>query len=125
MYLIDSDILIDYLRLHEPAIEFLDGLEKAEMALSFVTKFEVLDGCKKKINENRAFKLLNEFEIMSLNEKVSERAFQIYQNLRWKANIGMSDSMIAATAIHNKCVLISRNVKHFDKVPGIKLKKPY
>ncbi len=125
MYLIDSDILIDYLRLHEPAIEFLDGLEKSEMALSFVTKFEVLKGCRKKINENRAFKLLNKFEILPLNEKVSERAFQVYQNLRWRADIGMSDSMIAATAIQNKCVLISRNVKHFDKVPGIKLKKPY
>jgi tRNA(fMet)-specific endonuclease VapC len=45
--------------------------------------------------------------------------------LRRNGNIiGDADLFIAATAIHHDLILVTRNVRHFQRVPGLKLHTP-
>ena len=37
----------------------------------------------------------------------------------------MPDSIIAATAIINKSELLTRNVKDFEKIKGLRVRSPY
>jgi tRNA(fMet)-specific endonuclease VapC len=49
-----------------------------------------------------------------------ESAMVHYQELRaGRYNIGGNDLRIAAIALENDAVLITRNEQHFDRIPGL------
>lgn len=125
MYLIDSDILIDYLRLHEKAIDLLNNLNRKDRAIAHISVFELLRGCNKKTQEAQINRFIKKFSVIKLDEKIAKKALEIYRIKRWTIGLGIVDSFIAATGILNKCELITRNVKHYQNIPGLKIKTPY
>jgi len=63
-------------------------------------------------------KLLSNFEILPLEEKISKKAGQISAG---NNNLEIVDAIIAATAISHKLDLVTLNVKDFEKINGIEL----
>ncbi|GAA6617295.1 type II toxin-antitoxin system VapC family toxin [Scytonema sp. NUACC26] len=60
--------------------------------------------------------LLSEFNILQYDEKSQE----IYQNLRnQRIRIGTQDLRIASIVLANKGILLTRNLRDFEKVPGL------
>lgn len=125
MYLIDSDILIDYLRLQEKAIAFLDNLAREDRSIAHISVFELLKGCTKKSQEAQINRFIKKFPVVNIDEKIAKKALEIYRIKRWTIELGIADSFIAATAIVNNQELITRNVKHYKTIEGLKLKTPY
>lgn len=125
MYIIDTDILIDYLRLQEKAINFLDSLSRKERCIAFLTVFELLKGCSNKEQEARISRFTKKFGILDLNADIAKTALQIYRVKRWTIGLGIADSFIAATALRYKCELVTRNIKHYQSIEDLKLKTPY
>lgn len=125
MYLLDSNILIDYLRLHKPAIDFVDGLLEKHRNIALITHFELIKGCEKKIHEFKIGQFLKHFRIIHLSKEISGKALKIYRTCRWGSNLDIPDAFIAASAILNKLTLITRNTKHFKAIPSLKIEKPY
>lgn len=125
MYLIDSDILIDYLRLHEKAIDFLDNLNRKDRAIAHISVFELLKGCTRKTQEDQINRFIKKFQIINMNEKVVKKALELYRVKRWTFGLGIADSFIAAIGILNKCELVTRNTKHYKNISGLKIKTPY
>ncbi len=125
MHLFDSDILIDYLRLHPPAVAFLDAIKKKERTIALISVFELLKGCANKTQEARINRFLKHFTILPLNEKIAKTALEIYRVKRWAFGIGIVDCFIAATAIVNRTPLVSRNIKHYKGISSLKLETPY
>ena len=39
--------------------------------------------------------------------------------------LGIPDALVAATAIHHQLVLYTRNVRHFQMIPDLKVVPPY
>lgn len=126
MYLFDSDILIDYLRLHKPAIQYLDKLEKRDRNIAFITQFELLKGCNKKSQAQKISSFLKNFQILPLNEAISKKALQIFRDIKWHSSIDIPDTFIAASAlVHGKLTLVTRNIKHYRSIETLKIEKPY
>lgn len=125
MYVIDSDILIDYLRLHDKAINFLDNLNRNERCIAFLTAFELLKGCSNKEQEARINKFIKQFPVLNLNTDISKLALQLFRVHRWTNGLGIADSLIAATAIKHKYQLVTRNIKHYQNIKELKIKTPY
>lgn len=125
MVLIDSDILIDYLRLYPAAQEFLEGLPVKERALAVISQLELLQGCRKKEEEAMIDRFLKHFKIFPITPKISERALRVFREGRWKTQLSIPDSFIAATALSHHLTLVTRNEKHYAWIPGLVLKKPY
>ena len=55
------------------------------------------------------------------NFEVVEKAIEIYVQLHKGKQIEDDDIFIAATAIVNDCTLVTANIKHFERVEGLKL----
>lgn len=120
-FLVDSDILIDYLRGLSKTRDFLFKLRKEGKLLISVINIveiysgkEIKDSTKRKIIEH----FLNEFEIIPLNENLAKYA----GILRLNYQLPFADAIVAASAIQTGSNLVTKNTKHFSKIKNLKIK---
>jgi len=120
--LLDSTVVIDLLRGHEPALEFVRGLN-AVPAASEITRVEVLRGVRS--GERRLTeRLLGTLGWIALDESIARRAGELGR--RWRAShrgLATADLVIAATAQEHGLSLATANVRHFPMFQG--LEPPY
>ena len=120
--LLDSTIVIDLLRGHRPALEFVGGLDQVPAA-SEITRVEVLRGVRS--GERRMTeRLLGTLAWIALDEPIARRAGELGR--RWRAShrgLATADLVIAATAIEHELGLATLNVRHFPMFE--KLTPPY
>lgn len=122
--LIDSDVLIDYLRGYEKAIIWLHSIEEP-IFVSGYTYFELVEGCRNSKDLQRLEKFVSLFEVLWLGEKEIHNALSILKSNKFKYGIGFIDCLIGETALQYKKRLYTFNVKHYKAFPGIKIFKPY
>jgi predicted nucleic acid-binding protein len=122
-YLIDSNVLIGYMAGLIPlkGSDFVENLFNSQFLISVVTKIEVLgyNDLPHKITAMSNFVSLS--EILPLNEIVTEKTIELKRSFR-KMKLG--DAIIAATAIVDNLVLITRNVDDFKFIPSLKVLNP-
>jgi predicted nucleic acid-binding protein len=112
--LVDSSVLIDYLRGHQGAAELLEEEHLAEpLHASEITRLEVLAGMRP-AEENVTRSLLSTLVWHPVDAEVAEEAGALgRQWLPGHHTIDGADLAIAATAIHIDSRLLTRNVRHF------------
>ncbi|MBP9886283.1 MAG: type II toxin-antitoxin system VapC family toxin [Leptospiraceae bacterium] len=113
--LIDTDILIDVTRKKESAIVFLENLEKDYiLSISYITRMELLVGCKNKLEQEKILKAMSDFAIFDINNKTTIIAEQLLISHHLSHGLLIPDSIIAATAIEANITLCSKNYKDFQ-----------
>jgi tRNA(fMet)-specific endonuclease VapC len=124
--IIDTDILIDFLRNRKESVEFIIKLENKKTILSStaINAFELYYGAhksKQSIQTLQATKnLLDRLILFPLTPRSAQRAGQIYAELELKGNpIGLRDTFIAAIALTRRCIIATKNTSHFKKVKDI------
>ena len=99
--------------------------EGHEVTLNPIAYFESKRGLMKPQYAEKLVKLENfatEYPMLVMNKSVADAAAQIQSDLeRVGQKIHEMDTLIAATAIAHKAIVITRNVKHLARVPGIRL----
>jgi tRNA(fMet)-specific endonuclease VapC len=125
-YLVDSDWLIDALAGIPTATEPLAQLSDDGMAISIVTLGEVLEGAylfpdpAAQLTRFRQF--LADFPVVTLTEPIMERFARQRATLRQRGMlIPDFDLLIAATALHHDLTLLTRNARHFGRIPDLQL----
>ena len=120
--LVDTSIVIDFLRQKDKDQTVLVNLEKSshQLFVSIITHTESYSG--KSIWERKeameALKLvLSSKKILPIDEKISEKAGEI----RAKYDKHLGDAVVAATALYHKLELATLNIKDFKKISGLKL----
>ncbi len=107
--LVDTDVLVDHLR---GARRFVpDG----RVCVSVVTRAELFAG--RATNEARVRRLLSPFSELAVDGAVAERAGRITRD----HGLRLPDALIAATALEHDLALITRNLRDFGRVPGLRL----
>jgi predicted nucleic acid-binding protein len=124
--IIDTDILIDFLRNQKEAVAFVTQLEEKKTLLSTtaVNAFELYYGAHKSKQSAQTLqatkKLLDRLVLLSLTPRSAQRAGHIYAELELDGHpIGLRDTFIAAIALTRKCSVATRNIEHFKKVKGL------
>lgn len=126
MVCFDTDFLVALLRKEEVAIEKLETYVEREGVLSttVISACELFggaykgDGAEKKIT--RVKELLRRLEILELNLSSSELFGKVYNELRLQGrDIGVLDTLISSIVLANGDKLITRNIKHFERVTGL------
>lgn len=122
--LVDTSILIDYLRGHPEAAELLERERVlARLHASEITRLEILSGMRSR--EERATRaLLSALAWHPVDAEVTEEAGSLGRRwLRSHHAIDSADLAIAATAIRTGSRLLTRNVRHFPMFAD--LRSPY
>jgi predicted nucleic acid-binding protein len=127
MILADSTILIDLSRGNEEAILYCDDERKngQKIAISVMSSMELIIGCRDKKELNRTSKFLADFVVIDISIPISKRALQLMLQFNMSHGLVIPDGFIAATALEENLELVTSNVRHFEMIPGISLKKPY
>lgn len=118
-YLIDTNIVIYFLGdlIPAPHNDFLSNLFDKNINISVISKIELFSRDLSSKEENAIKTFLNNAHVSPLDESIANIAAKIRRN--YKLKIG--DVIIAATAVENKCNLITRDVKDFGKISDIKI----
>lgn len=125
-YLIDTDYLIDATGDDRRATEALERLSAHGLAVSIISYGEICEGAFADIDPDRilsAYRLfLADYSILPLSEEIMERFAHTRAYLRRTGQlIPDLDLLIAATAIHHNLHLVTRNLRHFARVPGLSI----
>jgi len=133
MYLLDTSYLIDLIRGRPEAVKIARKIdeEKAYVAISVVTMHEYLLGVflsywneKEKLKKmlERAEVELARFDIIPYTTEIAKRVAEILAYLSKKGEaLSLSDVIIAATAITYRLKLVTRDVRHFSRIPKLEI----
>jgi predicted nucleic acid-binding protein len=123
-YLIDSNVIIDYLgaRLPKNGSDFVEDLFNTDFFISIVVKIEILgfQDLPEKIQGTEDF--INTASVFPLTDDVTDKTILLRRKYR---KIKLGDSIIAATALINKLILITRNVSDFKMIENLELLNPW
>jgi len=122
--LVDTDVLIDYLRGTTQAVEFLEeALINSKCYLSTITIAELYVGVKDGNERKILDQFLSEFHIEACTLKIAEIGGLYRRDYGKSHGVGLADALIAATAIEIGAKLVSLNIKHFPMLNNVLL--PY
>ena len=121
-YLVDTDILIDVSKGNQGAVEFLDELENSK--ISVISAMELIVGARNKEEIKIIDEFLSNYERFLINEEITIRALELIKLHSLSDGLSIPDAFIASTAINKNLTLMTKNIKHFKVIKGIKLKSP-
>lgn len=123
MIVADSDVLIDFLRGQgEGARRVALELESRSFATTAITSFELRSGAHSPRQRNAVNTLLEAMTILPFGAEEARIAAGIRRELESQGqSIGMADTMIAAVCIANQGVLLTRNLKPFERIGALEL----
>ena len=125
-YLIDTDWIVDSFHGQRQAEQTLLELAPEGLAVSYITYAELYQGAHYASDPADSLRILNEFmegvELVPLNVEIMQQFAIIRGHLQQQGTpIGEMDLLIAATALHYGLTIVTRNLRHFERVPGINL----
>lgn len=113
MILIDTDVLIWYMRGNNKAFEALDKLNG--FFISVITYMELVQGMRNKKELallRRALRKWNA-KMIYVNEDISTKAMFFVEQHYLSNSLGLADALIGATSISNGLKLLTGNTKHY------------
>ncbi len=124
MVLLDSDVLIDVLRGHPPALTWFSELPFVPAVPGLVV-MELIQAADNKIRMARARKLVAPFEVIWPTDEDCRRALEDFAALHLSHGVGLLDALIAATAVGQRATLFTFNAKHYNQIGELDLQRPY
>lgn len=125
-YLVDSDVVADWLQGKGQAVNLLTSLQSDGPAISLVTYGEVYEGILFSKDPKQAASVFRRFyrnvTMLPLNRVILRRFARLRGELRVSGTLLPDfDLLIAATAIHFDLTLVTRNTRHFQRIPDLTL----
>ena len=123
MMIADSDVLIDFLRGRSPwAGRIRIEIETGHLATTAINSFELLSGAKTPADKDKVARLLDALTVLAVSPEASALAAETRLSLEKDGQgIGMADYLIAGVCLAHGGVLLTRNLDHFERVPGLKI----
>lgn len=110
--LVDTDILIHFLRGRREAKDFLSSLlDRSHILCSSITVAEIFAGIRSG-EEERTRALIDNLDVLDVTREIAEKAGQYRRSIR-SQTIELDDCLIAATAFVHRSVLATGNGKHY------------
>lgn len=117
--LIDTTIIIDYLRGDRKVLEFLKS--SSSTYISLITQVEVYQGARNKEELKNWDKVLANFIVLPVTAQISEKAVELIKTYHLSHGLLILDSFIAATAIIHHYPLVTTNIKHFQMIKELSI----
>jgi len=125
MILVDTDVMVDVMRRHSPAIAWLDSLGPEAMGIPGLVAMELLQGCRNRREQKRAESVLRSYTLYWPSREDCARAFDDFTAYYLSHNLGILDALIAETAAGLGVQLATFNEKHYGVVSTLRTILPY
>lgn len=125
-YLIDTDILIYSMKGKEGVVERFKANRNYSKAMSVITYGELIHGAKKSkyVEKNLANvrRLVEIFPIINITPVIMETFGELKAKLEKSGKIiDDMDLLIGSTALAHNLILVTNNVKHFEKIDELEI----
>ena len=123
MILVDTDVLIWYLRGNEKAYKDIETLES--FSISVVTYMELVQWMRNKKELNSLRQALHAWNcrILYITEEISAKAMFAVEQHFLSHSMQLADALIGSTAIAHGLPLLTGNDKHYKIMKGIQIKR--
>jgi predicted nucleic acid-binding protein len=118
--ILDTNILIEILKNNKKTIEEVEQYHIHH--ISSITAMELFYGAFNKEELQKLKKFIALFNIIPLNENISNTAVDLVYEYSKSHSLDIPDSLIASTAINAKIPLLSYNKKDFKFIENLELK---
>ena len=95
-YLLDSDILVEYLRNQPQAIDYIDSLE-GELLTSVITVAELIAGARNQTERKSIELFLSAMIVNAIDYAIARQGGLYRQQYKQSHGTGLDDALIAAT----------------------------
>ena len=123
MYLLDTDIAIFAIRGNQTVLQRLGNLAPSQWGISAITAFEIQKGIEAYPGSRSSIKaemFLAGVESWKFDIQAATQAAKVCNALKQMGRpIGPADEMIAGHALSVRATLVTNNLRHFDRVPGL------
>lgn len=124
-YLLDTNVVIDYLQLKIPmaGMAFISNIiDDNAPIISVISKMETLGFNFPAEKEQLIMEIfVNNSLVLHVDDRVVNQTISIKKSKKIK----LPDAVIAATALVHDCTLITRNISDFKGIDGLNLIDPY
>ncbi len=125
-YLLDTDICIYWLKGRNEVREKINQLDRSEIAICSITVSELYFGAynSSKIDKNliTAETFIQSLPVISLSNETLKKFGQLKAKLRQAGTpVADFDLLIASVAITEDLILVTNNIRHYQRIVGLKL----
>ncbi len=118
-FLLDTDVLVDFLRGESKAVAFVNA-HAAQIVLSPIVIAELYAGVKDNEEEAILEDFVSLFPVASVSAEIA-KAGGLYKREYGKSHgVGLADAILAATAESENAELKTLNVKHYPMFKGLR-----
>lgn len=123
MILIDTDVLIWYMRGNEKAYDTIENLNS--FSISVVTYMELIQGMKNKKELNSLRQALHGWntKLLYISEEISAKAMFFVEQHFLSHSMQLADALIGASAITHGLPILTGNDKHYKVLKNLEVQK--
>jgi predicted nucleic acid-binding protein len=118
LMLLDTDVLIDFLRGLEPAKNFVASLPE-QVFISAITVAELHVGVRNGKERAALTEFLDTLETITLDAELAAESGLLRRDYGLSHGVGLNDALIAATALTYRLQLVTLNSKHYPMVKNL------
>jgi predicted nucleic acid-binding protein len=116
--LLDTDVLIDFLRANPAAVKWLE--DHAERAfISSITVGELFAGVREGQERETLEAFVRTFEVLPVDEMIARQGGLLRRDFGRTHGVGLPDALLAATALAHDLQFVTLNRKHFPMLENL------
>jgi predicted nucleic acid-binding protein len=124
--LTDTDILIDAQHSIPQAVALLGAQHAAGgVRTSIITAMELVAGCRNAADLAAVQRFLQGMTVLPVSPTASQDAYHLMELFFLSHGLAIADALIGATAREHRLTLYTRNVRHFQMIPGLVAVRAY
>lgn len=118
-YIIDTDVIIDFLRGFAPAVKFIEkNMANKSCFLSTITIAELYAGVREKERQTLD-QFISLFTYVELNQAIAEMGGLFRRDYGKSHHVGLADAIIAASSKLSNARLVTLNKKHYPMLSDV------
>lgn len=117
--LVDTDVLIDFLRGNDKAITFIEKFSP-HIILSPIVVAELYAGVKGANELSVLDNFVSLFRVVPIDFEIAKAGGLYKRDFGKSHGVGLADAILAATADKENAELKTLNIKHYPMIKGIK-----
>ena len=117
--LLDTDVLVDFLRGHNKAVAFVNT-HSARIILSSIVVAELYAGVKGDAEQSALEDFVSLFRVIPVSADIAKAGGLYKRDFSKSHGVGLADAILAATAEAEHAELKTLNRKHYPMLKGLR-----